>query len=154
MYIRNSARAIFINDDKLLVMKVKLPYGESYFLPGGGQDFGESLHETVIRECMEELGVKVDVKRLLFVREYIGKNHPFVEHDQNIHQVDFMFECHIKENEHLVQMGTNPDEGQLALEWVPIQELSQLNFYPNEMLGHLLNVLKGAPVPMYIGDVI
>ena len=35
------------------------------FLPGGGLKLGESLEECIIRECREEVGLKVAVKKFI-----------------------------------------------------------------------------------------
>ncbi|MBM3861911.1 MAG: NUDIX domain-containing protein, partial [Verrucomicrobia bacterium] len=68
--IRNSAKAIIIRDGCVLLVRVNDEGGEWYVLPGGGQRHGESLHETVRRECLEEIGVEVEVGELRLVREY------------------------------------------------------------------------------------
>lgn len=73
MKIRSSVQAIIIHEGKLLTLK-KYDYNKFMnILPGGGQEPGETLKEAVIRECREEIGVKVEVNELLFVSEYIGK---------------------------------------------------------------------------------
>jgi len=71
--IRNSAKAIIIKDGKLLTTKNQSRTGIFFILPGGGQEFGETLHETLERECREEIGCKVEVSELLWIREYRGR---------------------------------------------------------------------------------
>lgn len=93
--IRNSAKAIIIHEDRILLIQNTDENGYWYTLPGGGQGFGETLTDAVLRECKEELGTEVAVGDLMFVREYIGANHEFAAVDFDQHQVDFMFECFI-----------------------------------------------------------
>ena len=50
MPVRNSAKAIVVNDGKILVNRCISKFGEYYALPGGGQHTGEMLNETVINE--------------------------------------------------------------------------------------------------------
>ncbi|MCK5199463.1 MAG: NUDIX domain-containing protein [Spirochaetales bacterium] len=54
--VRNSVKAIIIEDGKLLVIRKSDSDGYYYILPGGGQEKDETFIETVKRECMEELG--------------------------------------------------------------------------------------------------
>lgn len=56
MYIRNSAKAIIINEDKILLTKNQDNEGYFYLYPGGGQEYRETLHDALIRECIEEVG--------------------------------------------------------------------------------------------------
>lgn len=76
--IRSSVQTVIISENKVLSVK-KFDYNKFMnILPGGGQEPGETLKDAVICECLEEIGVKVKVKELLFVSEYIGKNHEHV----------------------------------------------------------------------------
>ena len=97
--IRNSAKAIIIKNGCLLTQKNIDSEGDWYLLPGGGQNLGETLEETLRRECIEEIGIDVSVGRLRYIREYIGKNHEFSEHGGDLHQVEFMFECEFNEEQ-------------------------------------------------------
>lgn len=47
--------------------------GESDYwaLPGGGLDMGEFLQDSLVREFEEELGVKPDIGRLLFMQQFV-----------------------------------------------------------------------------------
>ncbi|MFM1654656.1 NUDIX domain-containing protein [Brevibacillus sp. B_LB10_24] len=150
--IRNSARAVIIQYDKILAVKVRQPYGDCYFLPGGGQQHGEDLQQTVRRECMEEIGQEVDVIELLFVREYIGKNHQFAEYDADIHQIDHIFLCELKAPSSDIQPGLDPDNDQLAIEWIRFDDLSHENFFPKAMIPYLFDHVNGKPIPTYLGD--
>jgi 8-oxo-dGTP pyrophosphatase MutT (NUDIX family) len=54
---RLSAHAVF-TDDEGRVLQLKATYGnKNWGLPGGAIDPGETVHEALIRECQEELGV-------------------------------------------------------------------------------------------------
>lgn len=44
MGIRNSAKAVIIQEGKLLAIKKQDKEGYYYILPGGGQEHGENLH--------------------------------------------------------------------------------------------------------------
>ena len=61
---RLSAHAVII-DEAGRVLLLQATYGDRRWgLPGGAVDPGETLHETVVRECKEELGCEVQVKYL------------------------------------------------------------------------------------------
>lgn len=93
--IRNSAKAVILHEGKLLLTKNQDPEGIYYLFPGGGQEPTEELKDAVVRECVEEIGQAVEVGELLFVREYIGKNHQFAEWDHEVHQVEFYYRCRL-----------------------------------------------------------
>lgn len=84
--VRNSAKAVIVQDDKLLAIKKQDKDGYSYILPGGGQEHGENLHLTLKRECIEEINDNVEIGDLIFIREYIGENHEHFEFDSEVHQ--------------------------------------------------------------------
>ena len=83
--VRNAAKALIIQDDKMLAIKISDGKEEWYIMPGGGQDVEELLPDTVCREVAEELGLQVDVKDLVFVIEGL--------HGENFHRVDLVFLC-------------------------------------------------------------
>ena len=67
--IRTSAKAVIIQNGKLLAIKLNDGKEEWYILPGGGQDCEEMLPQAVEREVREEAGIEVKCKDLLFVIE-------------------------------------------------------------------------------------
>jgi 8-oxo-dGTP diphosphatase len=61
---RLSAHAV-ITDEAGRVLLLQATYGDRRWgLPGGAVDPGEALHETIVRECKEELSCEVQVKYL------------------------------------------------------------------------------------------
>ncbi|GAS84829.1 NUDIX domain-containing protein [Paenibacillus amylolyticus] len=147
--IRNSAKAVIVQDARLLVIRLEDQYGTAYVFPGGGQEKGEELKDAVARECLEEIGQAVNVGELLHIREYIGKNHEFAEWDADIHQVEFYFACSLIDPEATVFEGSNPDDHQVAVEWIALEDLSQIRLYP-KTIGELL--LKSDSSSIYLGD--
>lgn len=147
--IRNSAKAVIVQDGRLLVIRLEDQYGTAYVFPGGGQEKGEELKDAVARECLEEIGQAVNVGELLHIREYIGKNHEFAEWDADIHQVEFYFACSLIDPEATVFEGSNPDDHQVAVEWIALEELSQIRLYP-KTIGELL--LQAGSSSIYLGD--
>ncbi|WP_339285239.1 NUDIX domain-containing protein [Paenibacillus sp. FSL R5-0486] len=147
--IRNSAKAVIVQDGRLLVIRLEDQYGTAYVFPGGGQEKGEELKDAVARECLEEIGQAVNVGELLHIREYIGKNHEFAEWDADIHQVEFYFACSLIDPEATVFEGSNPDDHQVAVEWIALEDLSNIRLYP-KTIGELL--LKSGSSSIYLGD--
>ena len=148
--IRNSAKAIIMESSCLLVIANADAAGAYYILPGGGQRFGETLHEALLRECHEEMGVEVEVGALLFVREYIGNHHEFAAQDADAHQIEFMFACQIRNGR--PALGSQPDTYQFGVQWLPIHELQRYRLYPLALRPLIQNVHR-AVAATYLGDV-
>ncbi len=148
--IRNSAKAVIIRNDRLLLTKNKDDEGYFYLFPGGGQEKGEELKDAAVRECVEEIGQEVGVEELLFVREYIGRNHQFAEWDSDIHQVEFYFRCRLKNPESAMGNGVHPDEHQVGVEWIPLDRLNEIRVYPSTLAE---KIRLGVYDACYVGDV-
>jgi 8-oxo-dGTP pyrophosphatase MutT (NUDIX family) len=149
--LRNSAKAIIIEEGQLLTIKSIDAEGRWYSLPGGGQKAGETLIQAVKRECLEELGIEIEVGPLRYIREYIGVHHEFAEFDFDAHQIEHMFLCTITKK--LSSMaGTNPDHGQIGTTWLPVRRLTTYRLYPKYLRPLLANEPDYSG-PVYLGDV-
>lgn len=149
--IRNSAKALIVAGGKVLTIKMSDKDGFWFILPGGGQEPGEELHATLKRECLEEVGADIKVGDLVFVREYIGKNHEFADRHSDYHGIEFIFECSLAEGAE-PQIGSLPDTGQLGVEWLELDKLDNYRLYPLA-LRPLIERCEGSRAAIYMGDV-
>jgi ADP-ribose pyrophosphatase YjhB (NUDIX family) len=149
--IRNSAKALIIVDNHILATKNLDAEGVFYILPGGGQQPGETLTATLERECREELSVDVSVADLLYIREYIGRNHVFAKSDADQHRLEFMFACTLNEGA-VVGAGDLPDDNQVGAEWLPLDQLESYRFYPKALRPILAEYGSGKHT-VYLGDI-
>ena len=64
--------AAIIFDDKNRILLVKLTYQRNYSwgLPGGGLEYGESSEDAAIREVWEEMGLTIEIEKLLFNKTF------------------------------------------------------------------------------------
>ncbi len=149
--IRTAARALVIADGKLLAIKMQDKTGIFYILPGGGQLHGETLQEGLQRECLEEIGSSVKVGDLVYLREYIGKNHEFRHAHGNFHQVESVFRCELSDPQ-AVGNGTSHDKKQIGIEWIPLTEIPERRLLP-EVIKSAFNDSGFQPAAVYLGDV-
>lgn len=149
--MRNSAKAIIFKDGKLLTMKGIDSDGYYYLLPGGGQRFGETLHDTLVRECKEEINADIKVGELRFVRDYIGAHHEFASVEKDVHRIEFMFVCELVKHED-VSIGSTPDDAQVGVEWLEIRRLTSYRLYPLVIREKILNLGTEGHCA-YLGDV-
>jgi ADP-ribose pyrophosphatase YjhB (NUDIX family) len=147
MIVRSGVQALILRNEQVLtVVKVYLGNKE-YILPGGGQEFGETLSDTVKRECLEEIGAEVQVGQLLTVREFISRNHSSNLDEANVHIVNHIFACTLLEEPRLTNQK---DADQIDICWIPLTELDDYNFYPR----FLVPLLKSKQsLPLYLGDI-
>jgi 8-oxo-dGTP diphosphatase len=75
--------------------------------PGGGMDFGSTACENLIREFSEETGLSVEVKRFLFVNEFL---------ESPLHAIELFFE--VRHTGGLLSAGKDPEitEGNQIIE--------------------------------------
>lgn len=150
-YIRPAARAIIIYQGNLLVLKMRTPKRVFYILPGGGQMPGETLEETVQRECLEEVSLRVKVGPVAYIREYIGRNHHFNPKHKGFHQLETVFFC-TAETPESAHSGATMDNLQEGIEWIPLADILNYEFYPKSIRSWFTEDGFQAP-RIYLGDV-
>ena len=149
---RNSCKAVVFDGDTVLLTRNGDRMGDFYLLPGGGQHMGETLHEAVRRETMEETGWLVEPGRLLLVRDYIGAHHEFAGENGDVHQVELMFAAELLERVE----GWEPvrDAWQTGVEWLSLARLDDVRIYPSVLAELLPGMATGTySGPVYLGDV-
>ncbi|WP_090832461.1 NUDIX domain-containing protein [Bacillus sp. cl95] len=153
VHIRNSAKAIIINGNNILLTKNQDDEGYFYLCPGGGQEHGETFHSTLNRECLEEIGYQVEVGELLHIREYIGKNHEYSASDLGVHQIEYYFLCTLKNELDDPAEPSNPDNLQIGIEWVSIKDLMEFRLYPKHLREYIIKYSNQEKSPVYLGDI-
>lgn len=140
--IRNAAKALIIQDDKMLAVKISDGKEEWFIMPGGGQDAEELLPEAVCREVAEELGIQVEVKDLVFAIEGV--------HGEKFHRVDLVFLCEYKGKiKNVILQG---DTNQVGYDWLDIKTLNTAPLYPSKLRRQIMNLYEGKNHRVYLGN--
>ena len=140
--IRTSAKAVIIQDGKLLAIKLKDSQEEWYILPGGGQDGEETLSQTVEREVREETGMEVTCKDLLFVIEGV--------HGERFHRIDFVFSCDYLGK--AANAALHTDTNQIGFDWLALSDLKRLPLFPSKLRRPIMNFYEGKAYIKYLGN--
>lgn len=146
---RTAAKAVIIQDGRLLTIRKRQGDHLYYVLPGGTQEPGETLAETAAREIEEETGARAESGELLHVRDYVADHHEFAGQHPGLHKVEFYFRCRL-----LGPVGSrppsHPDKRQEGIEWLDLAVLEEADFFPRVLIPILLGRRPDAPV--YLGD--
>ncbi len=149
--VRTAARAVILRDGDILAVRIRTDEGEFLVLPGGGQNHGETLEATVAREVLEELGLRVTPKALLYVREYVGKNHGMHRIHGHFHQVEAVFHCECTDFSPIGE-GRERDRRQVGFEWLPLARLADYPLSP-QGLGLIIPKALQSGAATYLGDI-
>ena len=146
--VRNAVRAVIVRDDHLLLLHNRGDDGGDRFaLPGGAQDLGETLAQTLQRECLEEIGTSVTIGPLLHVADSFKPRQS--EPSSVRHQVEFLFACDLPAD-YQPMMGHHPDKRQIGVVWKLLRDLTTLSLSPASLAGLLAgDAQHGAP--FYLG---
>lgn len=121
-------------DGHILVIRLAphVPSGGQWSIPGGGVDWGETLHEALHREVWEEAGLTCNIGNMAL--EY-GFNVRRDENDLFVHQVVFFVEVSRGHPRVIEQEGSTEH-----VEWVSFEEAEALALVPVARLT--LNALR------------
>ena len=140
--IRTSAKAVIIQNDKLLAIKLNDGKEEWYILPGGGQDDEEVLPQTVEREVREETGIEVKCRDLLFVIEGV--------HGESFHRIDLVFLCDYLGK--AKNAALHNDMNQIGFDWLDLSVLNKLPLFPSKLRRPIMNFYEGKEYTKYLGN--
>ena len=123
--------ALVINNDRLLV--AKHDKYDCFYTLGGGIRENEASENAVVRELYEETGYQFEIERLVFIQERF-----FAVENINHHEIVFFY---LMKNDNIViQNGTNTDQQNEHLYWIPISELENINLVPAFLKTGLQNM--------------
>ncbi|HIQ10594.1 MAG TPA: NUDIX domain-containing protein [Pyrodictium sp.] len=137
------ARCIVIKDSELLVQVSKK--GDRYRLPGGSVNDTETIVECLKREMHEELGVNIEISKLLYIVESFYK-----KRNRIVHEIGFYFLCRLSSEKDENIMSR---EKHVEIYWCPLDQLEEAKFRPPILLTVIREDFeKGfrGPYPRYI----
>ena len=107
---RMSSHAVITNaEQQVLLLKANYT-NRAWGLPGGGLDVGETIHQALLRECLEELGCHIEIAYLSGVYYHAAVNsHAFI------------FRCHLPAQTQ-IQLSDEHSE----YRWFDIAQLSDV----------------------------
>jgi len=148
--IRNTARALILQDNNILLLrKDGYEQGERFALPGGGQDLGETLEQALHRECLEEIGSRVEIHHLAYVADcFKPRDTP---PGGTRHLVEFLFTCTLPDD-YIPKNGHHPDKHQVEVVWASLDNLAGMSLYPRSLGQHLTDSSTNSG-PVYLGAI-
>ena len=151
MGVRSTVKAIVLHDGKVLLNRCfDQNNGTYYSLPGGGQEQGESIDEALRRECLEETGYTVEPVKFAALMEEICRD-PFIleNYAQYAHKMLHIFVCRLTSDQRIEP--TETDDLQIAIEWVPIEDVPNRNLLPVQLKEHFTELMQ-KDHPVYLGS--
>ena len=132
--------AIIMKNGKLLMVGSDIR-PEYLYSVGGRIKFGETSEEAVVREVLEETGVRMEIDRLGFVHE----NYFYSDHASNlgklVYEVSYYYYMKVPDDFEPVCMSITEDDQEEYLRWIDIDE--PVKYYPEFFRSELLHPTDG-----------
>ncbi len=151
MSIRNVAKGIVVDGDRLLLTKCMDSNGRSYYaLPGGGQAQYETIEEALVRECLEETGYSVTpVRFAALYEEIVGDAELRRTYPDYTHKIHHIFLCRLADE--TSRTPTELDLEQVGLEWLDVGAIDGLDLRPVAVRDRIQIALRD-PTPAFLGS--
>ncbi|MFF0529564.1 NUDIX hydrolase [Nocardia amikacinitolerans] len=118
------AATAFVSDDQDRVLLLQRSDNGLWSIPGGGQDFGEYIAETAIRETREETGIDIRVTGLVGI--YTNPHHVMAYADGEVRQ---QFSICFRAEPIGGTLHTSPESPRVR--WVERDELDGMSIHPS-----------------------
>jgi len=141
MPIRCSAKAVLIQNGRILLNRCRDHDTIYYDLPGGGHHPFETMEEAVRREIREETGYSVVIDRFAAVAEEICAD-PLIreKYPEYAHRILHIFLAHPADA--IPQEASETDYQQETSVWVTTEEADALPMRPSSMTGQFRRILE------------
>lgn len=140
--IRIRVAGILVREDQILLVRHEKNGNSYYLLPGGGMEFGETASQALIREFQEEVGLSVDVGKLVMVQDSIPPN---------LHRqvLNLYFLAHSS----IYELHVTQDQVLKDAAFFPLDQFLKMKVNPDvklEIMDGIRNNWVGSPV--YLGN--
>lgn len=134
---------ILIEDNKILLIQHHKNNKKYWLIPGGGNDWGETTKEALIREYKEETNMDIEVDEFLFFSETISP-------DKKRHVLNLFYKIHRNnKDDSIIKLG---EEAVLTdLKFVTKEELETMTIYPN-IKENLLKLMNNEKIRTDLGS--
>ena len=129
---------IIINDGKILLEEYSK---DSFCLPGGYVNLGESSEDAIQRELKEELEIDFNIDSFLGVIENFFTNLRLVK----THGIEFYYKVSFKNVDDIKKIDYNRIENdhgfmvQHHFRWIDLSDLDNINLVPNVIINKILS---------------
>lgn len=127
--------AIIMQDRKILM--VGNERADYLYSVGGRIKFGETAEEAIVREVLEETGVKMEVDRLGFVHENYFYGDAPSKQGKLVYEISFFFYMKVPRDFAPVSVSFTEDNSKEYLRWVSLDESGKM--YPEFFRTELRN---------------
>lgn len=127
--------AIIMKDGKLLM--VGNERANYLYTVGGRIKFGETAEEAIVREILEETGVKMEIDRLGFVHENYFYGDAPTNLGKLIYEISFYFYMKVPSDFTPISESFTEDNSKEHLRWVELDE--DIKMYPEFFRAELKN---------------
>lgn len=134
---------ILIEDNKILLIQHHKNNKKYWLIPGGGNDWGETTKEALIREYKEETNMDIEVDEFLFFSETISP-------DKKRHVLNLFYKIYRNnKDDSIIKLG---EEAVLTdLKFVTKEELETMTIYPN-IKENLLKLMNNEKIRTDLGS--
>lgn len=110
-------RALIIRDNKILLCQTE--GRDYYFLPGGHIEFGENMHDALVREIYEEMNVSAS--NINFIG---GIENIFNQEGKMVHEISFIYSVSIDRDD------VDAKESHINFTWFSLDQILEINLVP------------------------
>ncbi len=138
--VKCATKAFIMDNGKLLVIKQAKDNDEWWDLPGGCVEFGLTPEENLKKEVREEVGIDIEIKKLIGASQLIHTHDDHVKSKYE-HVIFLNYLCEPKSKDIDITKNPDDDENITKFEWLTPEEFFTALPNDNQHIG-LKNFVK------------